>query len=306
MTDSKAGTVAVVGAGAAGLMAAWSAATHGARVLLLDRRRKIGAKILISGGTRCNVTNADVRETDFNAPSMPFVRNVLRQFPPERARAFFERHGVALKLEPTGKYFPVSDSARDVLAGLLRAVESAGVEIRREALVTGAEWADGRFRLRTGDGEVEARSLVLCTGGLSFPETGSDGTGYRIAEGFGHRIARTSPALTPLLTAGGEHAELAGVTLPVRLTLRVDGREAVTVEGSFQRPRRARRQPPLGAARVGRRPRRRAARLVRTWHRARGPRRGVARGGAAFGAPQGRKPARGPDSGAARRVAPAP
>jgi predicted Rossmann fold flavoprotein len=232
-------TVAIVGAGAAGLMAAWSAATHGARVLLLDRRRKIGAKILISGGTRCNVTNVEVHETDFNAPSMPFVRNVLRQFPPEEARAFFEHHGVGLKLEPTGKYFPTSDSARDVLAGLLRAVEGAGVEIEREALVTGAEWVGDRFRLNAERREgndpsaIEASAIVLCTGGLSFPETGSDGVGYGIARGFGHRIVRTSPALTPLLAAGGEHAELSGVTLPVRLTLRVDGREAVSVAGSF-------------------------------------------------------------------------
>jgi predicted Rossmann fold flavoprotein len=236
MTDSStgAGAVAVVGAGAAGLMAAWSAATRGARVLLLDRRRKIGAKILISGGTRCNVTNVEVRETDFNAPSMPFVRNVLRQFPPEEARAFFERSGVALKLEPTGKYFPASDSARDVLAGLLGAVEGVGVEIRREVLVSGAEWTGERFRLSMeGSDPIDARALVLCTGGLSFPETGSDGTGYRIARGFGHRVVRTSPALTPLLAAGGEHAGLAGVTLPVRLTLRVDGREGLAVEGSF-------------------------------------------------------------------------
>src|SRR4051794_29011820 len=115
--------VVVVGAGAAGLMAAVSAARAGARVVLLDRRRKVGAKILVSGGTRCNVTNAEVRPEDFNTPSLPFVRNVLRELTPEATRRFFEEHGVALKLEPTGKYFPVSDSARDVLAGLLRACD---------------------------------------------------------------------------------------------------------------------------------------------------------------------------------------
>src|SRR4051812_14817034 len=103
--------VVVVGAGAAGFFAAIAAATHGARTVLLDRRRKVGAKILISGGTRCNVTNREVSERDFNTPSAPFVRNVLRQLTPERTRELFEEHGVALKLEPTGKYFPVSDSA---------------------------------------------------------------------------------------------------------------------------------------------------------------------------------------------------
>src|SRR6185369_720211 len=102
--------VVVVGAGAAGFMAAIAAAGAGARTVLLDRRRKVGAKILISGGTRCNVTNAEVEAADFNTPSRPFVRNVLREFPPERTRAFFESHGCPLKLEPTRKYFPVSDS----------------------------------------------------------------------------------------------------------------------------------------------------------------------------------------------------
>ncbi len=226
--------VVVVGAGAAGLMTAIAAARSGARVVLLDRRRKVGAKILISGGTRCNVTNAEVSETDFNTPSLPFVRNVLRQFPPDRARAFFEEHGVALKLEPTGKYFPVSDSARDVLAGLLAACEAAGVDLRRETLVTGArQLPDGGLAVETDTGEIAAASIVLCTGGLSFPETGSDGIGYTIAASFGHTIVPTSPALTPLTSSPATYAGLSGVTLPVELTLVVDGRKSLTRAGSF-------------------------------------------------------------------------
>lgn len=225
--------VVVVGAGAAGLLAAVSSARHGAPTVLLDRRRKVGAKILISGGTRCNVTNVEVRETDFNTPSLPFVRNVLRELPPERARAFFEEHGVALKLEPTGKYFPVSDSARDVLAGLLRACDCAGVDLRREVLVETARYERDRFVLGTTAGPIEASALVVCTGGLSFPETGSDGTGYEIARSFGHRVVRTSPALTPLVAEPALHAELSGVALPATLTVRVDGRAAVSRSGSL-------------------------------------------------------------------------
>ncbi len=225
--------VVVVGAGAAGLLAAVSSARHGAPTVLLDRRRKVGAKILISGGTRCNVTNAEVRETDFNTSSLPFVRNVLRELPPERARAFFEENGVALKLEPTGKYFPVSDSARDVLAGLLRACERACVDLRREVLVERVRHERDRFVLETTAGPVEASSLVLCTGGLSFPETGSDGTGYELARSFGHRIVRTSPALTPLVADPAIHAELSGVALPATVTLRVDGRASVSRTGSL-------------------------------------------------------------------------
>jgi predicted Rossmann fold flavoprotein len=225
--------VLVIGAGAAGLLAAVSAARHGARARLVDRRRKFGAKILISGGTRCNVTNVEVRETDFNAASPPFVRTVLRQFPPERARALFEEHGVALKLEPTGKYFPVSDSARDVLAGLVAAVSRAGATLERERLVTAVRRDGDRF-VATGDTEpIEARTVVLCTGGLSYPETGSDGTGYEIARAFGHRVERTSPALTPLTAAGAPHAALSGVTLDAELTLWVDDRKAFARTGSL-------------------------------------------------------------------------
>jgi predicted Rossmann fold flavoprotein len=224
--------VLVVGAGAAGLLAAIAAASRGARTVLVDRRRKVGAKILISGGSGCIVTTVEVRESDFYTPSPPFVRTVLRQFPPERARAFFEEHGVALKLEPTGKYFPVSDSARDVLAGLLGAAAEAGVDLRREALVTEVRHAGGHF-VATGDATIAARAVVLATGGLSYPETGSDGVGYRIARAFGHRVETTSPALTPLVAAGQPHAYLSGITVDATLTLWVDNRKALARTGSF-------------------------------------------------------------------------
>lgn len=223
----------VVGAGAAGLMAAISAAREGARTLLVDRRRKIGAKILISGGTRCNVTNERVDPADFNAPSLPFVRNVLRAFPPDHARALFEEFGVPLKLEPTGKYFPVSDSARDVLAGLLRALDASGARLLREAIVTRIASDGESFVAWAGEGVIRARAVVLATGGLSYPETGSDGIGYEIARGFGHRLVRTSPALTPLLVSPPVHADLAGVTTEVALEVVVDGRTAVRRTGSF-------------------------------------------------------------------------
>lgn len=225
--------VVVIGAGAAGFLAAYSAAAHGANVVLVDRRKKIGAKILISGGTRCNVTNREVTERDFNTPSRPFVRNVLREFSADQARAFFEQYGVGLKLEPTGKYFPASDSARDVLAGLLRATESVGVQLKREVLVTGVRNVGNGFELDTPEGILRAKAIVVCTGGLSFPQTGSDGIGYAIAQQLGHRIERTSPALTPLLTSDRDLQFLAGVTLPVQLRLFVDGRVDVDLTGSF-------------------------------------------------------------------------
>src|SRR5438874_7929797 len=122
-------TVAVVGAGAAGLTAALRAAENGARVALFNAHPKIGLKILMSGGTRCNVTHREVTERDFQGGSRPFVRRVLRAFSPEQTRDWFERMGVALKLEETGKYFPVTDDANTVLEALLRSAREAGVTI---------------------------------------------------------------------------------------------------------------------------------------------------------------------------------
>src|SRR5262245_2212840 len=142
--------VAVVGAGAAGLTAAIRAAEGGAQVTLLNAHPRIGLKILMSGGTRCNVTHREVSERDFFGGSPRFVRNVLRAFDVDATLAWFEELGVALKLEPTGKYFPVSDNAQTVLDALLGAVERAGVRVESGAriarLLRVAEGAGG-FRL---------------------------------------------------------------------------------------------------------------------------------------------------------------
>src|SRR5882672_713500 len=131
--------VAVVGAGAAGLTAALRAAEHGARVTLLNAHPRIGLKILMSGGTRCNVTHREVTELDYWGGSRPFVRRVLRAFPPEKTREWFEGLGLELKLEETGKYFPVTDDANTVLEALLSAARAAGVEIQSGARVVRLE-----------------------------------------------------------------------------------------------------------------------------------------------------------------------
>lgn len=225
--------VVIIGAGAAGLMAAISSARAGAPTQLLDRRRRVGAKILMSGGTRCNVTNQDVSERDFNASSSPFVRNVLKQFTPGQARAFFADVGVELKLEPTGKYFPVSDSAKDVLAGLLRAVDTERVELQRESLVTGVERDESGFVVKTSAGNLPAGAVVIATGGLSYPETGSDGIGYRIATELGHTIVRTSAALTPLIASPAIHASLSGLAVNAELRVVSRARTLATRCGSL-------------------------------------------------------------------------
>jgi predicted Rossmann fold flavoprotein len=158
-------------------------------VVALDGAGRIGAKILISGGGRCNVTHDVVRPEDFNG-NRNAIAKVLRAFDVARTVEFFESLGVTLKREETGKLFPVSDRARDVVEALLRAASDANVEVR-----TGVRVADLNA--------LDANRIVLATGGRSVPKTGSDGSGYALAQSQGHTIAPTFPALVPLVLAAG-------------------------------------------------------------------------------------------------------
>jgi len=213
--------VCVVGAGAAGLMAAIFAARAGARVVALDGAPKIGAKILIAGGGRCNVTHEVVTPDDFHATNRNQLAKVLRSFDVTKTVEFFREIGVELKTEQTGKLFPVTDRARTVLDALLAEAARAGVEIRTGSRVADVETLpDGGFRVRSSAGDRIASRVVLSTGGRSVPKTGSDGHGYTIARSFGHTVSETFPALVPLLI-DGEHwlKSLKGVSTDVMLTL---------------------------------------------------------------------------------------
>jgi len=199
--------VAVVGAGAAGLMAAIFAGRAGKRVLALDAAPRIGAKILISGGGRCNVTHDVVRADDFNG-SHNAIAKVLRAFDVAQTVAFFESLGVPLKREETGKLFPVSDRARDVVDALLRAAREAGVEIRTGVRVTSL-------------GGIEAKHIILATGGRSVPKTGSDGSGYALARALGHTITPVFPALVPLIVAEGHWSRaISGTSVDAELAVK--------------------------------------------------------------------------------------
>ncbi len=233
--------VAVIGAGAAGLMAAIFAARAGATVHLFDGAKKVGAKILVSGGSRCNVTNEAVVPARFHGEGAPaFVSRVLRAYSPDQTRRFFEEIGVPLKLEPTGKFFPVSDSSRQVLGALLHAAHRAGAVLHAQTDVcalTRAEEGDG-WQLETTRGVVYARAVILATGGLALPKSGSNGRGYSFARALGHSIIQTTPALSPLLGRDAHFPLAAGTTLPVRLRLHAgaDPRSAkrlASYEGSF-------------------------------------------------------------------------
>jgi len=226
--------VLVVGAGAAGLATAIFAAraAPSLRVRCVDGARHIGAKILVSGGSRCNVTNRVVSEHDFWGGPSRLVARVLRAFPAERAVAFFEALGVSLHEEEHGKLFPDTNRAQTVLEALLDEARRRGVTIETGARVTGLRGQRGGFEVgRDGGAPIAARAVVLATGGRSLPKSGSDGFGYSLAAEVGHSCVPTTPALAPLILRGEAHRALAGVAHPASLALRADGRTVIRLDG---------------------------------------------------------------------------
>lgn len=228
--------VVVVGAGAAGLMAGlWAGRTSAGRIVLLDGARKLGAKILVAGGGRCNVTHHAVDARAYAGSSPGAINKVLRRFDVPATVAFFRELGVELKREETGKLFPTTDNARTVLDALLRANREAGVEIRHPYRVETVEQTRDGFRVGGPWGALEAGRLVLATGGRSLPKSGSDGHGYALARELGHTITeRVFPALVPL-TLPADHfiCALSGVTLPTTVQLRsATGKKGITFTDS--------------------------------------------------------------------------
>jgi predicted Rossmann fold flavoprotein len=219
--------IVVIGAGAAGLVAAIFARSTGRPVVLLERTTDGGRKILISGGGRCNILPSVLQPGRFvtDSPSH-VVRGLLRSWPLAGQRAFFEEDiGIPLALEEeTGKLFPVSNRARDVRDGLVALAQAKGVEIQSqtsatglEALGSGSAGNEPRWRLTTSRGNVDASQVIMATGGLSVPLTGSDGTGLVLAQQLGHRIHPTYPALTPLTGTTPLLAALSGISVNVRI-----------------------------------------------------------------------------------------
>ncbi|MEX0776609.1 MAG: NAD(P)/FAD-dependent oxidoreductase [Phycisphaeraceae bacterium] len=222
--------IAIVGAGAAGLMAAIcagraakarSSAVPPLRIAALDGAARLGAKILIAGGGRCNVTHDVVAPTDFAGGNVNQIAKVLRSFSVDDTVAFFRDLGVTLKREETGKLFPTTDRAQTVLNALLRACEQAGVALLTNHRVATVMPVDTGFELETNQDVIRARRVILATGGKSLPKTGSDGYGYELARELGHTVTRTMPGLVPLVLEQGHYlTTLSGVSMAVELTVR--------------------------------------------------------------------------------------
>jgi len=223
MAESQADwDVLVAGGGAAGLMASISAAEAGARVLVLEKNPRPGVKILMSGGSRCNITHHCDNRGIVNAYGRKgkFLHSPLASFSTRDTIEFFEAEGVATKVEETGKVFPVSNRASDVLQALIQRAERAGVTFRCLEPVQQIQQAPNHFRVVSLNTTHHASTIILTTGGLSFPRCGTTGDGFNFAAQMGHTIVPTRPALVPLALSDPWVKELAGITIPdVCLTL---------------------------------------------------------------------------------------
>ena len=221
--------ILVVGAGAAGLFAAtWAGRTAAAAgqslsIVAVDGAKKIGVKILVSGGGRCNITHHAVSETDFAGGTPPAIRKVIRRFTVADTVRFFAESGVEFYREAdTGKLFPVTDSSRTILDALVREAVATGVRLLHPARVTAISRTEAGFRVTTSAGEVLAKRVILCTGGKSLPKSGSDGSGFDLVRSLGHSLTDPIvPALVPLVLPA-EHwiTSLSGLALPATLALR--------------------------------------------------------------------------------------
>lgn len=215
LTDAD---VVVLGAGAAGLMCAIAAGARGRRVLVLDHANKVGKKILMSGGGRCNFTNTGTTPANFLSVNPHFCKSALARYTPADFIAMVERHGIAYHEKELGQLF-CDESSKQIVRMLLDEAAAVGAQVRTHCAIDAVEPVGERhFRLRTSQGTFDCGALVVATGGLSIPSMGASGFGYQLARQFGHDVLATRAGLVPLTLSGRpleRLQDLAGLSLQV-------------------------------------------------------------------------------------------
>ncbi|MEO8669671.1 MAG: NAD(P)/FAD-dependent oxidoreductase [Tahibacter sp.] len=215
MTDFD---VIIVGGGAAGLMCALRAGQRGRRAVVIEHANRVGKKILMSGGGRCNFTNTGTTPANFLSANSHFCKSALARFSPADFIAMVERHHIGYHEKELGQLF-CDDSSKQIVKMLLDECGDSAVRIETGCAVERVTQQEGRFRVHTAHGAFVAASLVVATGGLSIPSMGASGFGYELARQFGHTVLPTRAGLVPL-TLSGTHLEhyqdLSGVALPIR------------------------------------------------------------------------------------------
>ena len=209
--------VLIIGGGAAGLMCALTAGQRGKRVLVIERANRVGKKILMSGGGRCNFTNTGTTPANYLSANPHFCKSALARYTPQHFIELVERHGIAYHEKELGQLF-CDDSSKQIVKLLVDECEWAGVRIETSCSVERVQAVDGGFRLHTSRGTYSAPSLVVASGGLSIPSMGATGFGHELARQFGHTVLPTRAGLVPLILSGKhqEHfQDLSGVALPI-------------------------------------------------------------------------------------------
>lgn len=229
--------VIVVGGGAAGMMAAGIAAGNGKRVLLIEKNKKLGEKLSITGGGRCNILNAEEDERvllSHFGDAADFLHSPFSQFSMHDSVGFFEAIGVPTVVEAKKRAFPVSQSAEDVTAALFKYVKAQGVDIRTGLPVARVHVSGGQIKsVLMGGKEYSADSYIFATGGVSHPETGSTGDGFRWLADAGHTVTDPSPTIVPLKVRDEWATSLAGITIPdMRMTVYLNGAKKFVLKGN--------------------------------------------------------------------------
>ena len=229
--------VVIIGGGPAGLMAACTASKSGARVLLLEKNEEMGKKLLLTGGGRCNITNADPDHRNFVSKfgkKGNFLFTPFSKFDVEDTIKFFNNLGVKTKVEAGYRVFPESDNALDVLGALVRQAKNVNVEFRLSAEVTGLKKLKNKIIaviLKNGE-EIKAKKIILATGGMSHPETGSTGDGLKWLKEIGHKIVKPNPSLVPIKISETWVGELSGITLDnVGISVFQAGKKVINKKG---------------------------------------------------------------------------
>lgn len=225
--------VIIIGAGPAGLMGAIVCGANKLQTLVLDSQKKIGAKLLISGGGRCNVAPLKAVEDDYRASSSRTVRNILRAFPTEKTLKFFKGLDIEMVLEEGTKFFPEEQSSKIILEALVKEASARGVHFENPRKVLKLSLSSDLFQVHGEGFQYSSKTILMATGGLSYPKTGSDGSGYKLAQGLGHTIVATTPALVPLVTDDPDWKKMTGITLSVKLTVEDHGHRIATSEGAL-------------------------------------------------------------------------
>ena len=226
--------IAVIGGGASGLMAAITAKKSGKEVIILERKDRILKKVLITGNGRCNITNVNANISNYFGKNISSVENILNRFTPQDTMDFFNELGIVCNEENRGKVYPLSGQASSVVDALRFEAEKLGIKIETEFYVRKIEKDGFKFRIYSEDRKkIEAGRVIIAAGGQSYPELGSNGSGFELAKELGHSVTKLSPSIVQLKTEKYQVKGLQGIKTDVAVTAYGDNKKICTYDGEL-------------------------------------------------------------------------